>query len=159
MTGKMDKRMTLALAGAAALGGAGLGYYLYKKNCESSSESGSESIAVEVKLEQEHITWLDGIAAKYTSGDSVKALHKVVDHCMAASTDEKVAEIIFKEIRCNTCGKKAKVDYTAQLSREHVSFIDDAVAKYEISAGKDKCLRVMFEYVINDTVESSVFGG
>lgn len=154
MAGKMDKRVTLALVGTAALGGAGLAYYFYKKQCQSAGDT----VDVEVKLEQAHVTWLDGIAAKYTNGDSVKALHILVEHCKAASSDDAVAEAIFKKVRCKSCGKKQKVTYTASLSQEHMSFIESAISQYEISAGQDKCLRVMFEYVINETQESSVFG-
>lgn len=155
MTSKIDKRVALAVVGAAAVGaGAGLAYYVYKKRCQADSGV----VGLEVKVEQTHATWLDDIAAKYTSGDSVKALHMLVEHCKTASSDDTVAETIFEKVRCKSCGKKEKVAFTATLSKDHVAFINSALEKYELS-GQDKTLRVMFEYVINETQESAVFGG
>lgn len=159
MTSKMDKRVVFAVMGTAAVGaGAGLAYYLYKKRCQDASDM-SPCVSLEVEVEQTHATWLDGIAVKYTNGDSVKALHMLVEHCKTASSDDAVAEAIFKKVRCKACGKKEKVAFTATLSKDHVAFIDSALEKYKISGGQDKTLRVMFEYVINETQESAVFGG
>lgn len=152
MAVKMDKRVTLALVGTAGVCGVGLAYYVYKQY-----RSADEIIEIELKLESSHLEWLRIVSEKYTEGNLTEALKKVLEHCQAASEDPETAEAIFEKVRCNSCGKKEKVPYTASLPRKHVSFIAEAAKKYKITAGNDKCVRVMLEYAINDSEESSVF--
>ncbi|CDF36273.1 unnamed protein product [Chondrus crispus] len=154
MAGKLDKRVTIALIGTASVCGAGLAYYLYNRHFHSSEES----IEIELNLESAQLEWLGTVSDKYTDGDVAIAMKKVVDHCQVASEDPKAAETIFKKVRCNSCGKKEKLPFTVSLLQKQVDFLGDAAKKYEITAGNDKCMRVMLEYAINDAQESSIFG-
>lgn len=151
----LDKRLAYALSGLAAVGaGAGLAYYLYKTQCQAATGI----VEAEFVVEETHLTWLDGIAAKHTNGDVERALHALIDHCKTTSEKDDGAETIFKKVRCNSCEKKKKVTFKAKLTPEHIAFINEAKDKYEIAAGPDKTLRVMLEYAINDTEEGVMFG-
>lgn len=150
-----DRRIVYAIAGTAAVGaGAALVYYIYTKQ----NQAAMGLMDLNLKVEEKHVTWLEGIASKYTGGDIVKALHNMIDNCQAVSTDSKLAEMIFEKIRCNSCGKKKKVNFSAKLTGDQVAFIENAVEKYDITGGKEKALRVMFEYAINDAEENIMFG-
>lgn len=134
--------------------GIGIAYYLHTR----ASKSTDDLVPLDFKLEQSHVTWLEEMALKYTSGNASNALQKLIDHCATASGDAAEAETIFKKVRCNACGGKQKVSFIAMLTPQQVEFIDASEAKYEVPGGRGKTLRVMFEYVINDTVHDEVFG-
>lgn len=150
----MDNRVKIALGVAAVGAGLGIAYYVYKKR----SQNGTDNIELELLIEQAHVEWLEDKATRHTNGDTDEALSKVIEHCKIASTDEDKARSVFKKVRCFSCGQKLKILFRGRLSREHVSFIESACAKYELSGGQDKTLRIMMEYAMRDAEESVVFG-
>lgn len=147
--------MRVALGVAAIGAGLGIAYYAYKKH----SQNGTDGIEVELLVEQAHVEWLEEVATKYVNGDTGDTLRKVIEHCKIVSTDEDKAQVIFNKVRCFSCGKKRKVLFSSKLSQEHISFIESAFARYKISGGQDKALRIMIEYAMRDAEESEVFGG
>lgn len=149
----MDKRAKIAIAAVTVGAGVGVAYYIYKTRKEGSSGD------LSIELDETHITWLSEVASKYAEGDPVKALQMLIDHCITASADEKTAGVIFKDIRCNTCGDgaKTKVPFVAKLLPAHIAFIDSCIDKYGIKGGQGKTVRIMCEYAKADAEESSVF--
>lgn len=147
---KLDKRVTAALVGAAAVGATvGVAYYLKKQSAE---------VEIPVQLEQSHVSWLEEVAVKYTSGDPKKALQTLIGHCQSTSKDSAVEKKIFEEFRCNTCGKKEKVEYTAVVTGSQLAFVNRMTAQYGIKGGKDKTMRILLEYALNDVEQATIFG-
>lgn len=149
-----DKRVTYLLAGTAAVGASALAYYFYTKE----NKDAMDAIQQDVNLDEIHVTWLEGIAVKYTNGDKVEALHKMLNNCITLSVDSDRDEAIFQKIRCKTCGQKNKVSFRTNLTPDQVAFISASAEKHDITGGKDKALRIMFEYSMNDADEGVMFG-
>lgn len=150
----MNYRKGVALGVCAVGAGLGIAYYVYNRR----SRVPDGLVPLTLELEQSHVTWLEEMAGKYTDGNCIIALGKLVEYCKVVGAEGEGAEVIFKKVRCNACNGKQKVSFIAMLTPVDVEFIEASTATYEIPGGRDKTVRVMFEYVINDTVHDEVFG-
>lgn len=143
----LDRRAVLIASSAVV--GAGLAYYVYK------TTSRKRVVTLALQVESTHVTWVQEMATKY-SMDATAVVKQLVQYCETASLDG-AAETIFNEKRCNTCGAKDKVDMSVSITGGQLQFIDNMTAKYAITKGRDKALRVMFEFAMNDVEDSTIF--
>lgn len=146
----MDKRVKIAILGAAAAGTGVLSYLAYKHFFCART--------MQLQVEEAHVAWITEMATKHTDGDIEKAMHLLLAHCIAVRTDTAATEKIFKEIRCNSCGgRKNKTSFQVTLTAAERSYLNAMVVTHSVRDGLDKAVRVIFEYAINDADLATIF--
>jgi homoserine kinase len=147
----MDRRAWIALGATAAAAGCTYAAYHYLYQKRLTEESKVELVAV---IEQVHIDFLENIAANHTGGDVDRTLARILEHAMSDADENE----LFEFVRCSTCGSKDKKPITASIATRHERFLVSMAEKHALKKGKDKALRIVFDYAMTDGVADSIFG-
>lgn len=148
---------TIVLSVAAAGAGCTLAYLLYRKR-RGAAPPATATVRLSATIEKLHAEWLSLMTEKYTAGDQDVALAKLIAHCERVhKSGAGAADTIFKEVRCNSCDGKDKVDVSYMVLVAQLDFVGNMMQLYNIDAGIGKALRIIFEYAINDVEAGVIF--
>jgi hypothetical protein len=147
----MDRRAWIALGTTAAV--AGCTYAVYRYLLKKREEEESQLVLTAI-VEKVHVEFLEEAASKHTDGDTDKALVILIDYVMLGAKEEDV----FESVRCVTCGAKDKTKISCTVSEAHERFLTSMAEKHALKNGKDKALRIIFDYAMADDAAKSIYG-
>eukprot|EP00898_Chlorokybus_atmophyticus_P007402 jgi/Chlat1/7663/Chrsp64S07125 len=117
-----------------------------------------EKVTVDLKLESDHLDWLERMAVKYALPDPGKALRICLQHVLASTAKDPAFElVVFKQIRCLHCSNKNKSVVPFSIDTAHLDMLEKAKATYQLR-DVSKAARIVLDYSSDEADEATLFG-